>query len=94
MRYVGNAAFSDQALAKQTGLRYGTQLRKDDLKKAASSIEAFYRHRGYSNARVAVQSFKGGPPRVDDFVFVINEGSRKTALRRPATAADVAPNDR
>ncbi len=89
--YIGNTAFSDHVLARQTGLRYGAQLCKADIKKAASSIEAFYSRSGYSNARVAVKSHKGGPPLTNDFVFVINEGCRKTTAPRPAKTAEPGP---
>ena len=86
--FIGNTAFSDVALARQTGLRYATQLSKEDLKKAASSIEAFYSRSGYPNARVRVKSLKGGSPLANDFVFVINEGSRNTTATRPAKTAE------
>ena len=86
--FIGNMAFSDQKLALQTGLHPGCQLHQADLKKAASAIEIFYKCNGYPDARVTVKSFKGGLPTIDDFVFVIIEGSRNTSLKRPAKEAE------
>lgn len=81
--FVGNRAFSDQKLAMKTGLSYGSRPRKDDLQKAANAVEKFYQSNGYPGARVTVESFNGGSPTPDDFVFVINEGSGEAASRGP-----------
>lgn len=75
---VGNTAFSDVKLKKQSGLQKNSGVTSDELDVACRKLELFYQERGYPNARVSCRAnFGGGPPKPDDFIFVIEEG-RKT----------------
>jgi outer membrane protein insertion porin family len=74
--FVGNKAFSDVRLAKQSRLRKGSDLTIEELEAESSNLEAFYLNHGYPNARVSCRSFGGGATKPDDFIFVIEEGSK------------------
>lgn len=71
--FVGNTAFSDQKLARTTGIKVGERF---DFE-AASKIEEFYHQHGYPDATVAVQSNASHSATCDSFVFLINEGIRR-----------------
>lgn len=74
--FVGNKAFSDVRLAKQSRLRKGSDLTIEELEAESRNLEAFYLNHGYPNARVSCRSFGGGATKPDDFIFVIEEGSK------------------
>lgn len=74
--FVGNKAFSDVRLAKQTSLRKNSDFTRKELEAECHNLEAFYRKHGYPNAQVSCRSFGGGVPKPDDFTFMIEEGSK------------------
>lgn len=80
---MGNLAFSDQKLAKASGLKADTTLSPDKIADACRNVEKFYWHHGYRQCRV---TWGPGPYRnqPDYFVFVIAEGPQfKTMKRKP-----------
>lgn len=70
--FVGNSAFSDKRLAKETGLRVGVELTPDSLASARGNLKAFYRSQGYWRAKVEVASWGNE----SNFFFLIEEGPR------------------
>ena len=72
--FVGNTAFSDFRLAQFLPCSVCNPITIERLTEYAKRMEAFYRERGYSEAKVVVRSSEDGAPAVDDFVFRISEG--------------------
>ncbi|MCW1925416.1 hypothetical protein OKA05_22840 [Luteolibacter arcticus] len=66
--FAGNTVFSDQRLAKQTGIRVGQKIDGPILTTAARRIEAYYQARGYPGTRVIHRSESGV------VIFIIEEG--------------------
>jgi outer membrane protein insertion porin family len=77
--FAGNTVFSDQRLAKQTGIRVGQIIDGPTLVAAAKRLEAFYHANGYPGATVTTrtQTAEDGSR---DFIFIVEE--------RPAAKRD------
>jgi outer membrane protein assembly factor BamA len=76
-RYIGNTAFSDLKLAREGGLTSGEPITVDALEKARLKLKAFYVSNGYADVEVTYRPFSEDEPNLEDFVFVIEEGSQK-----------------
>lgn len=74
--FVGNKAFSDVRLLKESRLRRGSDVTSEELEAECRNLEAFYLKHGYPNACVSCRSFAGGATKPEDFIFVIEEGSK------------------
>lgn len=68
--FVGNTAFSDERLAKESGLAVGQKLTPNSLAAARKKLEAYYRAHGYAQAKVELV-WDG-----EDFSFQIEEGPK------------------
>jgi outer membrane protein insertion porin family len=71
--FAGNTVFSDERLAKQTGLLVGQKIDAPALAAAAKRVEAYYHANGYPRANVSART----QPAEDgsmDFIFIIEEG--------------------
>ncbi|MEK7950716.1 POTRA domain-containing protein [Luteolibacter soli] len=66
--FAGNTVFSDQRLAKETGLRANEKIGRSELLTAARRVEAYYHAHGYPETRVSLRSDS------DDWIFIIEEG--------------------
>lgn len=79
--FIGNATFSDKRLARELVIGVRTKAEnlteKERLEANAKAIEDFYRREGYSEVRVHMRAFSGGPATPDDFQFVIEEGEKQ-----------------
>ena len=71
--FIGNSVFSDQRLAKESGLRAEQMFDRPAVLAAARKIEAFYHANGRPKANVTAK-FDVPAPFVPPFVFFIEEG--------------------
>lgn len=76
-RYIGNTAFSDLKLARECGLTSGETITVDALEKARLKLKAFYVSNGYPDVEVIYRTFSEDEPNLEDFVFVIEEGTQQ-----------------
>jgi len=65
---AGNTVFSDQRLAKESGLPVGQKVGRPELRTAARRIEAYYEAHGYPGTKVSLRSDS------DDRIFIVEEG--------------------
>lgn len=68
--FVGNTAFSDERLAKETKLAVGQKITPDALAGARQNLEDYYHAHGYSRAKIEL-AWDG-----EDFSFQIEEGPK------------------
>jgi outer membrane protein insertion porin family len=66
--FAGNTVFSDQRLAKESGLPVGQKVGRSQLRAAARRIEAYYEAHGYPGTKVSLRSDS------DDRIFIVEEG--------------------
>jgi outer membrane protein insertion porin family len=76
VKYVGNRKIKTRTLAKETKLKTGDPLEPFAIEEARNRLEAFYKEKGFPNARVSLS--EGSKPTDERVVFVINEGSKQT----------------
>lgn len=79
VRFVGNAVFSDKALGKEIGLGERPFASDHDFATAVSALVQHYEANGYATVNVVVESFDGGEPTPEHFVFRIDEGEMDAA---------------
>lgn len=71
VRYIGNRAITDKALAKETGLKDGDPMDMHSVRMAKTAIEELYQEKGYPRTEVTVVS---GDELTDrEVVFLIHE---------------------
>lgn len=75
VKYVGNRAFNEKRLAKETGLKAGDPLDTWQVDEARRRIEQLYHEKGFPNARVTV--IEGNKTGDRGAIFLINEGRRQ-----------------
>lgn len=75
VKYVGNRAFSEKRLAKETGLKAGDPLDTWQVDEAQRHLEKFYQEQGFSSARVTV--IEGNKTSDRGAIFLINEGRKQ-----------------
>ena len=75
VKYVGNRAFSEKRLAKETGLKAGDPLDTWQVDEAQRRLEQFYHEKGFPHARVTV--IEGNKTTDRGAIFLINEGRRQ-----------------
>ena len=73
---IGNTAYSDKRLAEASGLTKEHPITVDALEEARQKLTAFYFSGGYVDAEVVCRAFQGGVPSPEDFIFVVDEGSK------------------
>jgi len=78
VHYVGNRKIKTKTLTKEAKLKKGDPLEPFSIEEARSRLEAFYRDKGFVNARITLA--EGGKATDDRVVFVINEGAKQTIL--------------
>ena len=78
VHYVGNRKIKRKTLSKETKLKAGSPLEPFAVEEARNRLEAFYREKGFANARVTLS--EGSEPTDERVVFVINEGAKQTIL--------------
>ena len=76
--YVGNRKIKTKTLRKETKLKNGDPLEPFAIEEARNRLEAFYREKGFVNARITLS--EGTKPTDERVVFVINEGAKQTIL--------------
>ncbi len=76
--YVGNRKIKTKTLKKETKLKAGDPLEPFAIEEARNRLEAFYKEKGFTNARVTLP--EGSDATNERVVFVINEGSKQTIL--------------
>lgn len=76
--YIGNRKVKTKTLRKETKLKNGDPLEPFAIEEARNRLEAFYREKGFVNARITLS--EGTKPTDERVVFVINEGSKQTIL--------------
>jgi outer membrane protein insertion porin family len=72
VKYLGNRAISDKALAKQDQLKVGEPLNRYSVEEARRKLEEHYQSKGYTKAQVTV--LEGDKPTDKGAVFMVNEG--------------------
>ncbi|MGQ9505965.1 MAG: POTRA domain-containing protein [Thermogutta sp.] len=75
VKYVGQQAFDEKRLAKETGLKPGDPLDTWQVDEAQRRLERFYREKGFPSARVTV--VEGNNTTDRGAIFLINEGRRQ-----------------
>jgi len=75
VKYVGQRAFSEKQLAKETGLKAGDPLDTWQVEEAQRRLEKFYHDKGFPNARVTI--IEGNKTTDRGATFLINEGRRQ-----------------
>lgn len=75
VKYVGQRAFSEKRLAKETGLKAGDPLDTWQVEEAQRRLEKFYHEKGFPNARVTI--IEGNKTTDRGATFLINEGRRQ-----------------
>ena len=73
--FVGNTVFSDRMLGIVGGLTLNKVVSLEELERVRRRVMAFYVSEGYMEVEVSRRAFRGANPKVDDFIFVIEEGS-------------------
>lgn len=74
--FVGNTAFSDKKLAKESGLKGGGSLSDEQILQARRKIEDYYFGYGYPDVMVTHRMQGTDKPGVADLVFVVDEGGK------------------
>lgn len=75
VKYVGQRAFTEKRLAKETGLKAGDPLDTWQVDEAQRRLEKFYHEKGFPSARVTV--IEGNKTTDRGAIFLINEGRRQ-----------------
>ena len=75
VKYVGQRAFTEKRLAKETGLKAGDPLDTWQVDEAQRRLEKFYHEKGFTSARVTV--IEGNKTTDRGAIFLINEGRRQ-----------------
>lgn len=75
--FIGNTAFSNQKLAIESGLASDEAITVEALEKARLKLKAFYVSNGYADVEVICRPFSEEEPNLEDFVFVIEEGTQQ-----------------
>ena len=78
VNYVGNRKIKSKTLSKEAKLKAGGPLDPFAVEEARSRLEAYYKEKGFANARVSLS--EGSKATDERVVFVINEGSKQTIL--------------
>lgn len=78
VNYVGNRKIKSKTLSKEAKLKAGGPLDPFAIEEARSRLEAYYKEKGFANARVSLS--EGSKATDERVVFVINEGSKQTIL--------------
>ena len=71
---IGNSAFSDEKLAKVTGLKAGQQATRPRMNSAIRRLEQFYRLNGYQKVGITSSLKAGEPAKVENLFFIVKEG--------------------
>jgi outer membrane protein insertion porin family len=74
--FVGNTAYSDQKLAKETKLSSRGILSDTNILDARRNIENYYHERGFPDTTVEHRIQPSAQPGKADLIFVINEGGK------------------
>jgi outer membrane protein insertion porin family len=74
--FVGNLAFTDQKLAKESKIKAGGSMSDEQILEARRNIEKYYQDSGYPDILVTHRSQASSQPGLSDIVFVIDEGSK------------------
>jgi outer membrane protein insertion porin family len=74
--FVGNTAFSDKKLARESGLKGGGSLSDEQILQARRKIEDYYFGYGYPDVMVTHRMQGTDRAGVADLVFVIDEGGK------------------
>lgn len=75
--FIGNTAYSDQKLAKESGFTLDEPITLETLETMRQKLKSFYVNNGYADAEVVCRAFDGGMPTPMDFIFVIEEGTQQ-----------------
>ncbi len=78
VHYVGNRKIKKKTLSKEAKLKAGDPLEPFAIEESRSRLEAFYKEKGYPDARVTLS--EGSKPTDERVVFVVNEGAKQTIL--------------
>jgi outer membrane protein insertion porin family len=79
--FVGNTAFSDQKLARESKLEAGGAMSDEQILQARRNIEAYYQGYGYPDVVVTHRTQATGQPGLSDLIFVIDEGGKNEVRR-------------
>lgn len=74
--FVGNSAFSDQKLAKESKLKAGGALSDAEILEARHNLEKYYQGYGYPDVSISHRVQATSQPGVADLIFVIDEGAK------------------
>jgi outer membrane protein insertion porin family len=74
--FVGNTAFSDQKLAKESKLKAGGSLSDEEILEARRNIEKYYQGYGFPDVTVSHRTQATNQEGISDLIFIIDEGSK------------------
>ena len=74
--FVGNLAFTDQKLAKESKIKSGGSMSDEQILEARRNIEKYYQQSGYPDVSVSHRLQPTSQEGLSDLVFVIDEGSK------------------